>query len=191
MLIDEVLPVFDDAEHHDIEVSASPARVYLAVRRLDLSSSVLVRALFFLRGLPALFSRQAIPDQGLGLTLDDLLASGFILLGERADEEIVLGVVGRFWTPTGDIRRLRPEEFAAFDEPGYAKVAWNFAIAPLAGGTAQLSTETRIRCLDDASRRRFARYWFFVRPFSGLVRRLMLQAVKQAAERPMTATDPQ
>ena len=33
---------------------------------------------------------------------------------------------------------------------------------------------------DDESRRKFRVYWFFVRPFSGLIRRLTLRAVKRA-----------
>jgi hypothetical protein len=32
------------------------------------------------------------------------------------------------------------------------------------------------------SRRKFRVYWFFVRPFSGVIRRLMLRAVKKAAD---------
>jgi hypothetical protein len=182
MLIDEALPAFDDFERHEIEVGAAPARVYLAVRRLDLSASVPVRALFLVRGLPALLSRLPLPVRGLGLSLDDLLASGFVLLAERPDVEIVLGLVGRFWTPTGGIRRVTPAEFASFAEPGYAKVAWSFAIEPLASERVRLTTETRIRCLDQASRRKFHLYWLFIRPFSGIVRREMLRAVKRAAE---------
>lgn len=184
MLIDDALPVFDEVERHAVDVVASPARVYLAVRRLDLSASVMVRTLFLLRGLPALFTRRSPsgPELSRSLDLDGLLASGFVLLAERLDVEIVLGLVGRFWTPTGGVRRVTRAEFAAFDEPGYAKVAWNFALAPRAGGGVRLSTETRIRCLDDGSRRRFRRYWLFVRPFSGLVRHLMLGAIKRAAE---------
>lgn len=185
MLIDDALPHFDEVERHEIEITASPARTYLAVRRLDLSSSTLVRVLFALRGLPALISQPGRRAEPPALTLDDLLAAGFVLLAERSDVEIVLGLVGRFWTPTGDVQRLDAEGFARFQQPGFAKVAWNFALDPHGAGGTLLSTETRVRCLDDASRRRFRFYWFFIRPFSGLVRGEMLRAIKRSAELPL------
>jgi DNA-binding transcriptional regulator LsrR (DeoR family) len=76
------------------------------------------------------------------------------------------------------------EDFAAFDQAGYAKMAANFRLVPLAGGRAiQLSTETRVVCTDAASARRFARYWWLIRPASGAIRRSWLAAIKRRAER--------
>jgi hypothetical protein len=54
-LIDEFLPAYDVAERHQVEVRARIERVYDAVRSLDLGSSGVVRMLFWLRDLPALF----------------------------------------------------------------------------------------------------------------------------------------
>jgi hypothetical protein len=34
-------------------------------------------------------------------------------------------------------------------------------------------------CLDESSRRRFRRYWLFIRPFSGLIRMEMLRVIRQ------------
>jgi hypothetical protein len=45
-----------------------------------------------------------------------------------------------------------------------------------------LTTETRVHVPDPVSRRKFVRYWRFVRPFSGLIRRQVLQAAKRRAE---------
>jgi hypothetical protein len=56
-------------------------------------------------------------------------------------------------------------------------------VAPEGGGGTRLSTETRIWCLDPASRRSFRRYWFVVRPFSGLIRIALLRAVAREATR--------
>ena len=47
----------------------------------------------------------------------------------------------------------------------------NFKAAPAQDG-ALLTTETRMLATDEASRRRFARYWRLIRPASGLIRRL-------------------
>lgn len=145
----------------------------MAVRRLDLSRAKLSMLLFRLRGLsaPACF------------TLDDFLKMRFILLGERPNEELLLGLVGRFWTPTGNLRRLDAESFLSFNEKGYAKAAWNFSLSGLAEDSVSLATETRVYCTDEASRRRFQLYWLFVRRFSALIRREILRTVKHNAER--------
>lgn len=182
MLIDEFFPSFDAVERHQIDIQASAERVYGAVRKLDLSGSKLVRWLFRLRGLPVLFPFADKPQQGLGLTLDDLLKNGFILLGEAPPREILLGLVGKFWTASGCLQRLEAVEFSNFTTPGYAKAAWNFSLAPQTGGMTRLFTETRVLCLDETSRRRFRLYWAFVRPFSGLIRMEALRAIKRQAE---------
>ena len=53
----------------------------------------------------------------------------------------------------------------------------------LTADPAQGKTETRVYCLDEVSRKRFKLYWMLIRPFSGLIRREILQAVKRNAER--------
>jgi hypothetical protein len=182
MLIDEFLPVYDAVERHQIDIHQPAERVYAALRQLDLSGSKLVRWLFRLRGLPALFSFRDKPQQRLGLTLDGLLKNGFILLGEARPREIALGLVGKFWTSLGCLQRLQAAEFSNFTTPGYAKAVWNFSLSPQTEGITRLFTETRVLCLDETSRRRFRLYWVFVRPFSGLIRREALRAIKRQAE---------
>ena len=54
MLIDEILPVYDVVERHQIDINAPAERVYTAVRTIDLSDSRVIRWLLLLRGLPAL-----------------------------------------------------------------------------------------------------------------------------------------
>jgi hypothetical protein len=117
--------------------------------------------------------------------LRDLIAGGFILLGERPAEEILLGVVGRFWTPLGGIKRMDAEAFRVFASPGYAKAVWNFSLSARAEVVTSLATETRVLCLDDASRRRFKLYWAFIAPFSGAIRMAALRSIKRAAEAKM------
>jgi hypothetical protein len=45
-----------------------------------------------------------------------------------------------------------------------------------------LSTETRVSAADPSARRRFRLYWLAIRPFSGLIRRVWLRAIKRRAE---------
>lgn len=184
MLIDTHLPHADFAERHALRVHAPPERAYAAARRLDLGRSPIVRTLFALRSLPALFVRGGYRgERALGMSMEGLLRSGFVLLDESPPREFVLGLVGRFWTPGGGIERIDPAEFAVFDRPGMAVAAWNFTILPTDEGSL-VATETRVRCTDDAARRSFARYWRVVRPFSGLIRMEALRAIRRAAESP-------
>jgi len=135
-----------------------------------------------LRELPAfLFSRHR-SNKRLGLNLAALLKSGFIFLDEMPQQEIALGLVGKFWTTSGCIQRLDAAGFQKFSTPGFAKAGWNFSLDPRAAGVTRLHTETRVLCLDEASRRRFRFYWRFIRPFSGLVRMEVLRAIKRKAE---------
>jgi hypothetical protein len=183
MLIDEFLPVYDTVARHQIDIHSSAERVYAAARKLDLRGSAWIRWLFRLRGIPALFfSRVQSRQKGLGLTLEGLLKNGFILLDESPPAEIVLGLVGKFWTSSGCIQRLDAAGFSNFTMPNYAKAVWNFSLAPQADGITRLFTETRVLCLDEASRRRFRLYWTFIRPFSGVIRMEALRAIKRQAE---------
>lgn len=182
MLIDEYLPAYDVTEHHYLDIQAPVEKIYAAAHELDMSPSRWIRGLFLLRGLPAfLFSRRH-SQAGLGLNLAGLHRSGFIFLGEIPQQEIVLGLIGKFWTPSGGIQRLNAAGFQNFTTSGFAKAVWNFSLEFRTADVTRLHTETRVLCLDAASRKRFRFYWLFIRPFSGLVRMEILRALKRSAE---------
>lgn len=169
-LTDHYLPEWDVRSSHHTLVDADPASTFRAVKEIDLAESTMIRLLFKARGLP-----------GQRLTLRTLERVGFIPLEERPDSEFVLGIVGKFWTPSGDLQRLTPDAFRAFDLPGFAKSTWSFSVVP-EGAKTRLYTETRVFCTDDRSRRFFRLYWFVVGPFSGAVRRRALRIAKESAE---------
>ena len=171
MLIDQILPRYDHREYHQIRIRGNPTEVYETVRTLDFSDSFLIRTLFRLRGLPATLK-----------SVDDLLHAGFVLVDEKPGQEFVLGLVGKFWRPTATLERVDPLGYRGFNQKGYAKVAWNFAFSKTSGGLVKVSTETRIMCMDDSSRKRFRLYWRLVGPFSGLTRREMLRCAKRKTE---------
>ena len=171
MLIDRALPRYDEREYHQIEISGDRTEVYQTVRALDFSDSLLIRTLFRLRGLPA-----------TATNLDGLLRVGFLLVDEIPNVEFVLGLVGKFWTLRAQIVELDAVQYTEFSQPGYAKLAWNFAIQESAPSLVRLSTETRIMCTDSHSKSRFKLYWYFIGRFSGLTRREMLRGVKMRIE---------
>jgi rhamnogalacturonyl hydrolase YesR len=182
LLIDEFMPVYDVSEYHETRIRAEIERVYDALWSVDLGRSRIVRALLRVRALPAMFTKGAKRD--LNLNLEGLLKSGgFVLLGEARPNEIALGLIGQFWRFSGGTCSIPANEFTAFDKPGFAKAVWNFSLIEAGEGRARLATETRVLCLDEASRRRFRIYWGVIAPFSALIRREVLCTIRREAER--------
>ncbi|HVE91514.1 MAG TPA: hypothetical protein VNE62_04305 [Actinomycetota bacterium] len=171
MLIDRHLPQWDFEERHEVRVRADRQRTWEAVLTTEFGSSFVSRLLVTLRGM-----------RGTGsMRLLDFTRWGFVVLDEHPGAEIVLGLVGRFWTPGGGVIRIDPDEFASFDRPGYAKAVWNFSVEPEGDGCV-VRTVTRVRATDASSKKRFRAYWTVIRPFSGFLRGRMLQAIRTGAE---------
>jgi hypothetical protein len=175
-LADRHLPVYDVVMRHQRHVAVPAAAAWSALQRADLGDSPVTRTLLMLRGLRR-------PGAARRLTLAALADAGFLPLGERSGQEVAFGLVGRFWTPSGGRARVTPAEFRDFARPGYAKAVWTFTVEDDGPAASRLVTETRVACVDAASRRRFRLYWLCVRPFSGLIRRAMLRAVAREAVR--------
>jgi hypothetical protein len=166
--LDYYLEAYDYAERHSSAVPGAPdSELFRLVRHLDFSSSWLIRALFILRGLGTRH-----------LNIDAMVAGDeFALLEEIPGREIVIGGMAG--------ARMKPvpvqsgEHFRDFAEHNGIKIAWNFYLSPDEAGGTIVSTETRVSCLGPKMKRWFSRYWFFIRPFSGLVRLEMLRILRR------------
>lgn len=190
MLIDDFLPRFDAVESRATIVRASPDRVWKAIRTTDFGGNAIVRALLAARAVPAFL---AAPREALArvraparapVTLERALTHGFVVLGEHPGRELLLGIAGRFWEARGGVCQVDSATFTTFAEPGAAQAAWNFTIRPFVGDKTMLTTETRVRCTDERGRGWFRLYWLVVRPFSGLLRSVILRTIKREAELP-------
>jgi hypothetical protein len=171
MLIDQFSPSYDVSARYQIDIHAPIEKVYSAARHLDMSGSWIVRWLYRLRGLPA-----------SSLNLDGMLKWGFVLLADNPAQEIVFGLIGRFWTLSAQIQAVAADAFVDFRQSGYSKAVGNIAFNPRDSGIVQVTTETRVHCLDDLSRRNFRLYWLLIGPFSGVIRKEWLRLIKQKAE---------
>jgi hypothetical protein len=175
--LDEVLPRFDVSKTHRLPVAAPAGRTFEALERYDLRESGFTRLLMALRGYGQSVRR---PERPAGLAAS-LAAAGFVPLGGRPARELVFGLVGKFWTPRGGIRAVSSEEFLAFAEEGYAKVAWSVAVEAVDGSSSLLTTETRVLCFGRGARWRFAVYWRTIEVFSGAIRMAMLRGIRAHA----------
>jgi hypothetical protein len=184
MLIESFIQNPDAVETHKIEIAASREAVYQALWTADLGGSPIIKSLMALRSIPGIVSSpkrlRHFPRQ---ITLQTIIEAGFGQLAEEPGREVVLGVEGQFWRPAGNILPFSKEMFRGPVQPGLARGVWNFAVQEVDQERTVLSTETRVVCGDAASRLKFRAYWSVVRPFSGLIRMIMLRAVKKACAR--------
>jgi hypothetical protein len=178
--LDEFLPDYDANEIHSTRIAAPPDAVMAAFRSLTAREVPVLVGLMALRSLPGLLTGRRRPRRQ-GTILDGFLRGGFVPLAERPDE-LVLGVVGRFWLVTAEVRRVSAEEFGFFREPGYAKGVFNMHAQPASGGGTLLTTETRVQATDDHARRSFRRYWRVIYPGSAAIRYAWLRAIRRRAE---------
>jgi membrane protein implicated in regulation of membrane protease activity len=155
--LDAFLPSYEFAARYGITIDADAPVAEQAVRDVTFREVPVVRMLLLLRGLGAARGDQRVlaAMARRGTVLDDVPGEG-----------LVLGVRGRFWRVRG-----------GGDEPEAS------AVVDFRAGGGSLTTETRVHVPDRVSRRRFARYWRLVGPFSGVTRKQILRAAKRRAER--------
>lgn len=179
--LDRFMPVYDVVERHHVRVAAPAALTLAAAREQDLLQLPLVRSIFKAREV-VLRARPDDRPQPHGL-LAATQALGWGILAEVPDREIVVGAVTRPWEPNVTFRALPPDDFAAFSEPGFVKIAWTLRADPVDGQASIFRTETRAVATDASARARFRRYWAFASPGIALIRRLSLRPLKRDAER--------
>jgi hypothetical protein len=154
--LDAFLPAYDFSTRHAVAVAVDPVRADRALREVTFKEVPLVRALLAVRGL------------GLRRGEDTVLGAMVpraTVLEDVPGEGVVLALSGQFWR----LRGRGPEA------PATAVI--DFRALP-----GSLATETRVHVPDPVSRRKFGRYWRIVRPFSGLIRMVVLRAAKRRAE---------
>lgn len=201
LLIDELLPDFDETIVEHLVVDAPLDVVFSAVRTMDFLevSSPMMDAAMFVRALPERIGRKMRGDEAPppeSATLADMfdgpgseLFTGWVGLAEDAPHEIVFGAAGKVWQPEIEWKALRAEEFAGFDEPGFAKIAAGFSLREYGEGRTLLTYEARTANTDEESTRRFRRYWWLVHVFVGVVLRAALRTAKKLAEREPEPTE--
>jgi hypothetical protein len=187
LILDELMPRYDAAIVEHRIVDAEPKAVMEAARDLDFMTvhTPLLDAAVWVRTLPARLRGRFVPPPPrvrlTGGTGDGL--PGWLMLGERAGEEVAFGAVGVFWR--GEIRwdNVAPEEFAAFTEPGRGKIACNFSALAYGADRTVLTFECRVATTDGRSRRAFMRYWTIIRPFVGHIMRAALATIATGVTR--------
>ena len=189
-MLDAFIPEPRLVEIDHAEVAGRPEVVEAAARGLDFASSPLLHALFGLRSIPARVRGHAEPTPHMRLSdIGRQPGPGFVVLADEPGHALTVGAIGRFWQPDIPFVEITPEGFAAFDEPGYGKVAWQIRFEPLGEHDTRVVFELRVTATDDdawASQRRYFRH---IGPFSHFIRRHMLTLLRRELGTPEAAED--
>jgi hypothetical protein len=180
-LLDRFMPEYDVAERHHIRVAAPAPVTFAAAGELDLQASPVVRAIIRAREL-ALGARGGRRAHPRGL-LAEMQSIGWGVLASVPGREVVVGAVTRPWEPDVTFRAVPPDQFAAFSEPGYVKIAWTLRADAANAAESVFRTETRAIATDAYARKKFRRYWALFSPGIIVIRWALLRPLKREAER--------
>jgi hypothetical protein len=183
-LIDDFTPNYQFREVHSITVEAAPDRIDRAVREVSADEIALFRTFTWIRRFG-----QRGPDSIMNAPaqqpiLDVATRTGFLMLGDRPAQEIVIGAVVVAPPQTRRPHSFTPADFVRLTRPGFAVAAMNFRVEPIDAARSTLITETRVFATDDVALRQFTPYWRVIFPGSAILRLTWLRAIKAKAERP-------
>lgn len=180
-VLDGVMPTYDVAERHHIQVAAPADATFAAACEQDFLQSPVIRAVFKGREL-ILGSEPDATARPRGL-LAWAKSLGWGVLAEVPGREVVMGAVTQPWKANVVFRALPPAEFLAFDEPRHVKIAWTLRADPTSADASTFRTETRVSTTDGTARARFRRYWSLFSPGIILIRWASLRPLRAEAER--------
>jgi len=174
VLIDELLPVFDVSDEVALVVAADVPATWKALIEADLIDvgrrRPMVGVLGAVRMLPDLVWQrlhgEQVPAAPERMRLHDLAelpmsGGGWALLGERPQEEIALGLVGKFWRPVIEFAEVDADSFGGFAEPGFAKTVYALGTRRLDPERTLLWATMRTATTSEHARNWFRRYWTF------------------------------
>lgn len=179
-LMNRLLPEWQFAERHALQLDHTTAAQASASIVPGLSApDPWVQRAIAVREMPGRLLRRlglssnTLPPQSFGF-------HSFTCLGQAPDREVVFGLAGQFWQLDYGLRPVA--DAAAFagmtDQP---RLLLNVCVEPLNAQACRLVTHTRVHCPTKAQRRRFAPYWYAIRPVSGLIRQRLVQRIARMA----------
>ncbi|MCW2698753.1 MAG: hypothetical protein JWQ45_288 [Blastococcus sp.] len=179
MELDDVVPEPQYVTRQARTIPAPPSVVWEELHRLRMTALPVSLLLSAARFLPVLLAGKG---RGMSANRPFVELVPIPVLSSEPPSSVVFGGVLQAWRVAGGDQppALDADGVRAWAEPGWVKVGMDFRLTPGDGGTT-LSSETRVRAMDAATRRRFAAYWLVVGPGSTAIRWELLTAVEVRA----------
>lgn len=179
-LLDAFLPASHFRNADWVRIPAPPSAVYSAIRQVtanEVQGFVPFAVALHAPRFRLTARERVLMDRPM---LEAMREEGYVLLGERPGQEIVVGAIGQFWADRY-VRLRGPNDFRAFRDPRYARIAMNVWVRGDGKGGSLVSTETRAFCPDPQARQKFEGSWRLWTPGGSLVRTQWLNAVRRRA----------
>ena len=178
--LDEIAPVYQFVERHEIDIPADAAAVDKAIRNVTAQEIRLYQTLTSIRrwfGSPA--GANVLNAPSAKPILETALQGGFALISDEPGREIVFGaaVIAPPTTP----RPVTAATLLDQSAPGLARAIMNFRIEQIDPARCRLITETRVHATDSATARKFSWYWRLIYPGSWIIRWTWLNAIRDRA----------
>jgi hypothetical protein len=172
--LDRLIPTPRLLQVDYVDIEAAAPKVWEFVRHADLARSPLIRALFWLRSVPARLTGHATGDAAL--RLEQLVSTpqhpGFQLLADAPPHDVAIGAIGKVWQAEIPFVHVADEAaYLAFSEAGFIKVAWSLHVEARASELTRLIIEVRVDATDAESWTRFEHYFRLIGPASRFIRR--------------------
>jgi hypothetical protein len=183
-LLEQFLPEYEVVLHNTTRVMAPAAVTYRAAKDTSMADSPMSELLMRLREMPSRMAGTPPPPKpdARGLVAE-ALASGWGILHEVPDKEIVVGVIAVPSIKNPGFSPVEPSAFRGFDKPGFGKIAWTLSVEPVGLDECILRSETRVATTDEVARNWFRTYWAIVSPGVHLIHREVMRLCKANAER--------
>jgi hypothetical protein len=180
-LLDQFIPKFDVRTRHQITIHAPAEMVFDTARDFDMESIFVIRAIFWLRSL-VLGAKMQRARRSTGL-VTEMLDLGWGRLAEEPNRFFVAGAACQPWQADVAFSPVPPDQFPTFAQGDRVKIAWSLETETLGPALTRFTAETRAVATDDAARTKFRRYWVIFGIGALMIRRLLLAALRQRAER--------
>ncbi len=165
MLIDNLMPVYDQITRQERVIAAPQHQVWQAARAMTIRKLLRVRVLLWIREI---FSR-----------LNGQPLETFPVIAEKEGTEVVMAICGKFWAISGNIVDVPVEVITLYQAKGYAKAYWNFHLESIGLGQTRIVTETRVQVFGKRELKLFNLYWAVVSPAARWIRREILKAIER------------
>jgi hypothetical protein len=189
-LLDGCLPEYEFCSVAAMRMHASPAAIIRAYREVSPAEMPIATWLATLRYLPSRIRGGPLPKASARPLLEELRAMHNIVLAERPDREVVIGMIGRLH----DLADQHPvpladaEAFSGFDRANHQKLAMSLRIVDTAGDP-RVVFEHRTHALGRAAWWKFGLYWWLMIKWgSAIMVRVLLHAIERRAEREAAPT---
>lgn len=180
-LMNNLLCEWHFGERHELRLDgATPAEAYACIEPGLRAEDPWIQRAIALREVPGRLLR-SVGLSGNALPSSPFGFHSFTPLGKVQNREVAFGLAGQFWQLDYGLRAIPDAAaFAAMtDQP---RLVLNVCVEPINEQRCRLVTHTRVHCPTEAQRRRFAPYWYAIRPVSGLIRQRLLQRIAHLSQ---------